>query len=47
MGNEDPWFVIVLGLIAVLFIAIAIFIPVKLVQIAVRDWRSGGKRKNS
>jgi len=47
MGNEDPWFVIVLGMIAVLVIAIGIFIPVKFVQIAVRDWRSAGKRKGS
>jgi large-conductance mechanosensitive channel len=47
MGNEDPWFVVVLGMIAFLVIAIATFIPVKFVQMAVRDWRSASKRQDS
>jgi hypothetical protein len=33
MGNEDPWFVIGLGAVALLVIAIAIFIPAKFDQL--------------
>ncbi|WP_269801924.1 hypothetical protein [Sphingomonas sp. FARSPH] len=43
MGNEDPWFIIALGVIALLVVAIAIFIPAKFIQIAIRDWRSRRK----
>ena len=38
MGNENPWFNAALLIIAILMIAIAAFIPVKLVQLFMREW---------
>jgi len=39
MGNEDPWFVIGVGAVALLLIAIASFIPTKFVHLFIREWR--------
>jgi hypothetical protein len=41
MGNEDPWFVLLLGAFTLLAIAIAVFIPIKMVQLIMREWRRG------
>jgi hypothetical protein len=43
MGNEDPLLVIALGAVTLLLIAIALFIPVKFIQLFIRDWRARRK----
>ncbi|HEY0311628.1 MAG TPA: hypothetical protein VGC56_03955 [Allosphingosinicella sp.] len=40
MGNEDPWFVLVGGAIALLIVAAVLFIPIKIVQLIARRRRS-------
>ncbi len=39
MGSENLVFVIWLGAVTLLMIAVAIFIPIKFVQLFIRDWR--------
>lgn len=44
MGNEDPMLVVGLGVVTLLMIAVAIFIPFKFVQLFIREWRRSKKR---
>jgi hypothetical protein len=36
MGNEDPWFLIVGGVLSLLILAAVLFIPIRIVQLIAR-----------
>jgi hypothetical protein len=40
MGSEEPLFVLALIVITLIMVAILVFIPVKIVQLLVRDCKS-------
>jgi len=40
MGNEDPWFLLVGGALSLLILAAVVFIPVRIVQLLLRQRRN-------
>jgi|tagenome__1003787_1003787.scaffolds.fasta_scaffold20653265_2 hypothetical protein len=40
MGNEDPWFLLVGGALALLIVTTVVFIPIKIVQLIARERRN-------